>query len=257
MQDISKSRRVKSVDTAFQIIWAIQSLDGASLTELSDNLQLANSTVHNYLTTLQSMGYVIKTDSGKYRLGLRFLTHGVAAKKSLNIQTVVMDTLSTISNQISYPVWWVCEEHGRANFLEKAVPESEKQIYGRIGKRSYLHTHSLGKAILADMPRSEVESIIDFHGLPEQTPNTVTDPDQLFRELDTIREQDYAISKSETVLRVQSIGVSFQSPSGRRNAIGVFGYARDLLGQHTESNIASTLVDEVSDLREQLYEEDY
>ena len=145
------ARQVKSVKTAFRLVTVLQSLGSATLTELANHLDLATSTVHNYLATLESMGYVVQTD-GQYRLGLHFLTHGEAAKRSLGGHDLVLDALPAIAADVSYPTWWVKEETGHGVFLEKALPSEREVLYGRVGKRSYLHTHAPGKAILAAIP---------------------------------------------------------------------------------------------------------
>lgn len=216
----SSSRQVQSVEQAFTIISLLQDLDGSTVGELTSELDLAKSTVHNYLGTLQSLGYVIERD-GTYRLGLRFLTHGMAAKSGLQMREVVTHTLSEVSEELSYPVWWVVKELGRGIFVERTGPE-EMPVYGRVGKRSHLHTHAPGKAILARCSPEEVERIVEYHGLPALTKETITDIDELDNELGLIREQGYAESDGEAALGIQSVGVAFEDPYGCAHGIGIF-----------------------------------
>jgi IclR family transcriptional regulator, acetate operon repressor len=42
-----------------------------------------------------------------------------------------------------------------------------------------MHNSALGKAILAAMPQNEVVKIIERHGLPSFTPQTIKDPNEL------------------------------------------------------------------------------
>lgn len=234
------SRQVQSVQTSFEIVQLLQEFGGASLNEVAEQLDLAKSTVHNYLGTLESMGYVVKQD-GTYRLGLRFLTHGMAARNSLHVSDLVQQSLETVTQEIGQSAWWIVEEFGRGIFLETAVPEDGTAIYGSVGKRSYLHTHAPGKAILAQLPRDEVRDVIDYHGLPTYTTETITDADTLMQELDTVRDQGYAVSDGEAALGVQSIGVDFEDPYGGTHAIGVFGYTHDFGGESLEQDIPSLL----------------
>lgn len=247
-----KSRQVQSVRKSFRIVNLLQELNGATLTEVSDQLGIAKSTVHNYLATLESMGYVVNRN-GTYRLGLRFLTHGVAAKNNLGRQQVVRQSLSVVSRELSHPTWWVVEEFGRGFFLEPSGRNGDRHIYGRVGKRSYLHTHAPGKAILAELSNEEVATIADHHGLPEQTMKTTADLETLLSELDTVRERGFAVSNGEAVLGVQSIGAAFRSPDGVVNAIGAFGYARDLLGSERERELTTTLTNAVDELETTLH----
>ena len=72
------SRRIQSVETAFTILTLIQQHGSVSLQDLAKQLDVAKSTVHTHLQTLASLGYIVEQD-GQYRLGLRLLTHGMAA----------------------------------------------------------------------------------------------------------------------------------------------------------------------------------
>lgn len=234
------SRHVKSVQTGFRIIHVLQNYDGATLNELAEQLDLAKSTVHNYLSTLESMGYVVNYD-GTYRLGLRFLTHGMAAKSSLKIGDLIERALDEIAREVSQAAWWIVEEFGRGIFVEKAVPDGCQRIYGRVGKRSYLHTHAPGKAILAELPEEYLQQVIDYHGLPTNTTQTLDNLERLREQLAQIRDQGFAFSDGEAALGVQSVGVAFEDPGGRSHAIGVFGYSHDLGGEQLDKDIPSLL----------------
>jgi len=251
MQQRESSRMVKSVINGFELVGRLQALGGATLTELAGDMNLAKSTVHNYLTTLETLGYVVNED-GTYRLGLRFLTHGIAAKRALGLQIFVSDHLLSIGGNIPYPTWWVCEELGRGIFLGGAVSQEDDPIYGRMGKRSYLHTHAPGKAILAQLSDEHVRQIIDRWGLPERTERTTTDGESLLDELDEIRERGIAVSDSEAILGVLSVGVSFQDSMGRTHAIGTFCFAREVHLSRAEE-IGELLLDEVDTIESKLY----
>lgn len=240
MRSKKSSRQVKSVQTAFQIIHLLQDLGGATQAQLSDQIDLAKSTLHNYLGTLESMGYIVNRD-GTYHLGLRFFTHGMAAKANLEISDIVHDVLSGTTQEIDLPVWWVFEEFGRGIFVDSTYSEGHHGVYARVGKRSYLHTHAPGKAILARFSIEYVEQIVEYHGLPASTTQTITDPNDLMDELEQIRKQGYALSSGEAALGVQSIGAAFSGPFDTSHAIGVFGHSHDFGRAGRSDEIASHL----------------
>lgn len=249
----SSSRQIKSVQTAFQLVATIQNHGGATLNELSEQSGLAKSTVHNYLGTLASMGYVRKSDR-VYRLGLKFLTHGMAARNSLGIRDVVRHFLADVADETGQPTWWVVEEIGRGIFVEKLPETDSAEIYGRVGKRSYLHTHAPGKAILAKLSDDYVHEIVEHEGLPVHTNRTITDSEELFADLKRIRERGYAVSDGEAALGVQSIGVAFEGPHGFVHGLGVFGYSHDIGGSNLESTVPRLLEDAVDEIGQSLAE---
>ena len=63
---------VKSVETAFRIVDALKTLNGAGVSELAAHLDIPKSTVHNYLSTLVQEEFVVKEGSS-YRVGIQFL----------------------------------------------------------------------------------------------------------------------------------------------------------------------------------------
>ncbi len=244
----SSTRQVQSVRTAFRIIGTLQDRDGVTMNELATELDLAKSTVHNYLGTLQSLGYAMERD-GTYRLGLRFLTHGMAARNGLGLRDAVTHVLPRVSQDLSQSTWWIVEELGRGIFVDKATPESAQPRYGRVGKRSYLHTHAPGKAILASLSPEYVEQLVDYHGLPVYTKETVTDPETLYDELDEIRRRGYAVSDGEAALGIRSVGVAFEGPYGYTHGFGIFGYSHDFSASSDE-DISSVLQSAVDDVQQ-------
>jgi len=241
------ARRVKSVTTAIELINRIQTLGGATPAQLTRALDLSKSSVHNYLGTLETEGYVVN-DGGIYRLGLRFLTHGIGAKRSLSTDRPVVDVVESVAERFAQPTCWVTEELGRGYVIERAAVEDGPR-YGSVGKRSYLHADAPGKAILALADGAFLEAVRERHGFPERTRKTTTDPDRLRAELATIRERGFAVSDGEAVLGIASIGVGFRDADGRRHAIGVFGHSRNFAGRAAE-DVGRELVDIVDGLDE-------
>jgi DNA-binding IclR family transcriptional regulator len=244
----TSTRQVQSVRTAFRIVGYLQDMDGVTMNELASELDLAKSTVHNYLGTLQSLGYVVERD-GTYRLGLRFLTHGMAARSGLRLRDAVTHVLPGVCRDLSQATWWVVEELGRGVFVDRATPDTEQPTYGRIGKRSYLHTHAPGKAILATFPEDHVKDIVEYHGLPAYTKETITDPESLYDELADVRKRGYAVSDGETALGIRSVGVAFEGPYGYTHGLGVFGYSHDF-STSSDSDIPAVLQAATEDIRQ-------
>jgi DNA-binding IclR family transcriptional regulator len=200
------TRTLKSIKNAFQIIQLLQEKNRAGVTELEKEMDLATSTIHSYLATLEELEYVIN-NNGTYRLGLKFLNHGISAKALTGLPSVVCPPLCDLADEIEATTWFLIEEHGRAVFLAKGDSENADKSYGRVSKRTPLHTHAGGKAILAHLSPPRIETIIDRHRLPAQTDSTITDRNVLFDELDRIRDEGVAFSEDEEVLGNRCVAV--------------------------------------------------
>ena len=199
------SRTVKTADTVFDVVVALQELDGSTVTEVADHLDLAKSTVHTYLATLERKEYVTKEGS-TYDLSLKFLDHGMYAVGKNNLASVARPVLEQTAEETGEVVWLIVEEHGRAVYLDRAKGDRAIQTSGRRGLRTDLHFLAAGKCILANMREEAVDRVLDRHGLPAQTEHSITNRETLFRELQQVREQNYAHNRGEEVRGVHAVG---------------------------------------------------
>lgn len=243
-------RMVKSAQTAFEIIEYIHNQGGADLTELTHELDLAKSTVHGYLATLESLEYLVN-DGGRYYLSLKFLYHGTAARNSVPISGQADETLAALADETSMVAWLVVEEHGRAVYLDRAVGDDAMQTYGRISKRTDLHAPAAGKAILAHLPDETVDAIVDNYGLPARTEYTITSKEELVEELARIRKQGYATSKHEVALGVQSVAAPVHHMGRVLGAISVSGTSNLVEDEYFEEDLPRLLTTAADDLADQ------
>jgi IclR family acetate operon transcriptional repressor len=204
MGDHTEGRRVKAADTMFAIIELLQERDGAGVTEVAQELGVAKSTAHDHLHTLLHKQYVVHDDS-EYRIGLKFLDHGIHARNNLKASRIVQRTLSELANETGEAAWFIVEEYGQAVFANKAMSRHSVQTHGRVGKREYMHCLAAGKAMLAHIPEERTLEIIDKYGLPQITDRTTTDVDELLAELKQIRDRGYAYNNGERVSRLKSV----------------------------------------------------
>ncbi|WP_306060324.1 helix-turn-helix domain-containing protein [Natronococcus wangiae] len=87
-----------TVARAFEVLETVRDLGGASVSELTAELELLKSTVHDYVTTLARLGYLTNAD-GEYDLGLTFLTHGQYAQDELALADRVQPPLEALAEE--------------------------------------------------------------------------------------------------------------------------------------------------------------
>ncbi|WP_081927423.1 IclR family transcriptional regulator [Halobellus rufus] len=199
-------RRVKTADNIIDIIDVIDANDGATVTDIAKSVELAKSTVHEYLYTLTDRGYFVNKD-GTYYLGLKFYKHGLSARDRYNILDVVEPTLDQLAEETGEAAWFIVEEHGKAIYLANALGDYAVQTHARVGQSEYLHCIATGNVILAHMPPERVSEIIERYGLPAKTPDTITDEDELHSRLADIREDGYGTIRGEAAKQISAIAV--------------------------------------------------
>lgn len=233
--------RVKTTETAFQIIEAIERLDGAGVTELARDLDIAKSTVHRHLSTLEELEYLVKEDN-TYYLSLRFLNLGDYSRNRKAAYSLAKPLLEELAAETEERAQFIVEEHGLAVYVYRASGRHAVEADSGIGKRVPIHATAAGKSILAFLPRPRVEEIIETRGLTSVTENTITDPETLFAELEEIRERGFSVNDQENIKGLHAVGVPVLGPEGEViGAFSVSGPTHRMKGDPYEQNVQDLL----------------
>ena len=224
-------RTIEAVEKSITVLEALQELNGAGVTELTNHLDMAKATVHSHLVTLRASELVVQ-DGSEYRVGLRFLGFGEYAKHQQKLYPVVKQEADALAEEAGEAIQFLVEEHGRGVYLYKTEADRAIQTGAHTGSRRPLHCTALGKSVLAHLPEKRVDKIVERHGLPQQTPNTITNRSDLHAELAKIREQGYAFDDEEV------------QPGLRCVAAPVFDFDGDVLGAISIAGPTSRMSDD-------------
>lgn len=227
------SQKIQSIVTTHRILRKLEEFDCAGVTRIASELDITKSTVHQYLATLQSEGYVIKEDHS-YRLGLKYLQHGMYVRDNHPIVDLSRPSIAELVDRTGEIGWCTCEEFGELVTLDIRVGEHNinEKFRGRIGNREFLHAHAGGKAILAAYPDERVEEIVDTHGLPEYTDRTITDESELFGELERIRDDGVAFNDEEAITGYRAVGSAVSQDGETIGSITIGGPKSRLNGEY-------------------------
>jgi len=190
---------IYSIDRALQIL-ELFSLEKPEwgVTEIGKTLNIYKSNVHNVLTTLAERGFVIKdSETNRYKLGIKFFELGSIVIKNMNLRKIAYPYIEELSKEFNETVHLGVLDKGRVVSIERE--ESKQGLYSHveIGKSAPLHCTAVGKAIMAYLPSDEVNSLIKENGLKKYTDNTITNKEDLIKELEKIQKQGYAIDNME------------------------------------------------------------
>ncbi|QIO24985.1 IclR family transcriptional regulator [Haloarcula sp. JP-L23] len=210
-------RKIEAVRKTCQIIDILQTRGEAGITEISEEMDFSKSAVHGHLATLADEGLVVK-DGHSYYLSLRFIDIAESIKERIAKREIVREQVRTLAEETGEVVHFGAEENGQVVYLSKSKGDSAVETASKVGKRMPMHSTSLGKAILAELPHEDAEQIIEQHELTARTEHTLTDPDALLAELSETRERGYSIDDEENIPGVRCIGMAVSDPDA-----GVFG----------------------------------
>lgn len=219
---MSKTVPVKSAQTVFDIVEELVKLDGAGVSELASHLDKPTSTVHDYLQSLESSGYVLKEDT-IYRPSTRFILMGERVKHQREVFEAAKPEVDNIAESTGHHAGLIIREEMDAVVLHIARSDDSLQLGGYPGTRIPLHSNGAGKSLLAQLPNERVDEIVDEKGLPKMADNTITSAERLHGELETIREQGYATEQDEHLNGVQAIATAIGTGENPYGSVFVYG----------------------------------
>ncbi len=209
-------RRVKTVQTTFDILDALKDLDSAPIRELKEHVDLSKGSLHTHLATLCDTGFV-KKEGDEYQLGLKFVVIGEYVRNRVPIYTAAKDEIDRLAEECGEYAHLIVEEDGyEFSLYESRGEEAIATDYHSLlrEKPQNLHNSSAGKAILANLPEERVHEIIDQNGLPASTENTITTRENLFEELERVSEAGYAQNDEEEMRGIRAVGAPILGPNG-------------------------------------------
>jgi DNA-binding IclR family transcriptional regulator len=199
--DESSWRELKTVRTATTVVDALATLDGAGVTELAAHLELSKSSVHAHLATLREAGYLTKKGE-EYRLSYQFLLFGEYVRNSSPLFEFGRSKANHLAQETGHYSHLFTEERGLGiNVYESRGEKASDYEYQsrKLQQREPLHVTASGKVVLAHLPEERVQEIVREHGLARMTGNTITDEAKLLEELESVRENGFAINDEEEI----------------------------------------------------------
>ena len=225
MADADSSPAV-AVERALNILEATsQRRDGMTNSELSRRLGIPKSSASYILRTLERRGYLRRhAESGRYRLGLKLLSLGGEAQASLDLADVALPFMRGLVDRVGLTCHLAVLDKDEAVYIEKVEAPGFFKVNTWIGRRMFLHSTSVGKALLAWLPRVDVEPLLREQSFKKRTPKTITSMSRLVAELERVRQQGYAVDDEENSLGARCIGAPiFDALGAVVAAIGVSG----------------------------------
>jgi IclR family transcriptional regulator, acetate operon repressor len=222
----SRDGGVQSVDRALSIIETLAEDDeGYRLSDLAIRTGLSTSTVHRLLTTLESRRFVqFDPTVSKWHVGARSFTVGATFARRRNFTAQAIPYLRKLRDLTRETANLAVVDDEFIVVLTRMESREIMRSLTKVGGRVAMVASGVGKAVLATYSDKDVSAIIRHHGMPRLTEKTITRPSDLFRELERVRRQGYAIDDEEACMGLRCIAaVVYNDCSEPLAAISVSG----------------------------------
>ena len=233
---VSDSSPAVAVERALNILEAAaQRRDGLTNSEISRKLAIPKSSASYILRTLERRGYLRRdAESGRYRLGLKILSLGGDAQAGLDIADVALPFMRALEEKIHMTVHLAVLDQSEAVYIEKVEAPGFFKVNTWVGRRMFLHSTSVGKCLLAWLPKHEAEMIVKQQGLKKRTPKTITTMTKLLADLEHVKAEGYAVDDEENSMGARCLGAPVFDVTG--NVVAALG-ASGTLTQVDEANM--------------------
>lgn len=221
VEALAKGLRILSLFNEQRPSWRISDLAAAA--------GMPMPTVYRVVMTLASEGYLDHLPNGDYRPGVRTLTLGTAALRSLDLVAIATPKLTGLGQRTGETVNLAVLTGDRVLYLIRLRNSDLVTANIQVGSTlPAVHT-SIGKLLLAHLDDADLEArITDASFSANSGPNAKVSLDELHEELRTIRDQGWAMQDEELAYGLRSVAAPVIGPDGHVVAgVNVAVQARD------------------------------
>ncbi|MDV3129709.1 IclR family transcriptional regulator [Mycobacterium sp. 21AC1] len=187
----------------------------ASLDELAESAGVHKTTVLRLLRTLSDERFTFRDHSNRYHLGSRIFELAAQGTDQREIRRIASPHLVEFNRTYGRTTHLAAMEGGEVVYIDKLESHDQIRMFSRIGLSANLNSTAVAKVILADLPDSELHTIVAAMDFTRRTPNTITTRDAYLREIETVRAQGWARDREENEPSINCLGVPIRGASGR------------------------------------------
>ena len=208
VEALAKGLRILSLFNEQRPSWRV--------TDLAAAAGLPMPTVYRVVMTLTAEGYLDHLPNGDYRPGVKTLTLGTAALRSLDLVAIATPKLQQLGEATGETVNLAVLNGDRVLYLVRLRNSDLVTANIQVGSTLPAVTTSIGKLLLADLDEEQLQDRITPESFAAQHgPNAKVSLDELRDELVKIRQQGWAMQDEELAYGLRSVAGPILGPTGR------------------------------------------
>ena len=181
--------------------------DGLSLPVISRTTGYSKNSIFRIVCTLQDCGYVKRNpDNRTIRISRKLAALGYASFGESNIVEKSMDILRQMRDSLGETAMLGTMLEEECVLLEQAPGRFPFKFLGEVGMRICFNASAPGKAILAYLPKDELDTKLAKIKFVEFNKNTICDMDSFVKELEKVKKCGYSVDNGEEIDGVNCVG---------------------------------------------------
>jgi IclR family pca regulon transcriptional regulator len=229
---------VQSIERGFAVIKAFSSQPEAlRIADIARRTGLSRAVARRFLLTLTELGYVANGD-GLFRLTPRVLELGYTFLSTMKLPDVAQPVMEDVVERLHESCSLSVLDRDDIVYVARVPTQRIMAVNLAVGSRLPAFATSMGRVLLAALAPEALDAYLRSAPLPPLTDRTVTDPSELRRMIDHVRQRGWAMVDQEVELGVRSVAAPIHDQRGRTvAAINVSSHAsrvnlKEMRGRH-------------------------
>ena len=185
-----------------------------TLSEVSRRTGLTRATARRFLLTLVELGYM-RTDGRTFELTALVLQLGYSYLSGQSLPQLAQPVLEDLSRDIAESTSASILDGDEIVYVARIHTRRLMTVGISVGTRFPAYATSMGRVLLAGLPKERFEEYAATVALRPLTERTVTDRDRLRDVVAQVREQGWAVVDQELEQGLRSVAVPVFDPRGQ------------------------------------------
>lgn len=218
MPDASNSD--KGIPTNLRLLLLLEEIAraGAPLTPTAANevLGLPKPTIHRLFHRLEEEGFLQRDVDGRsYSPGLRLRKLAGNVLSSSRLRAVRLTVLNALTEDVGETCNLAAADRDGMIYIDRVETKWPLRIQLPVGTTVPFHCTASGKLYLSSLPPRHLSKYLSNAILDAHTPQTLTDPDAIVKEVENIRHADYSTDDEEFMEGMVAVAVPIRDDLGR------------------------------------------
>ena len=193
-----------------------QSKEPMTLSRISVSMGLTLPTAYRFLHTLESLEFIERDSETKsYRVAPKVLCLGYGLFQSSDLWQSAHPYLVSASREYNETFNLAILDGVDILYIDRVKTQKILTINLEIGSKLPAYCTSMGRVLLASLPREKAAKIISESRREQMTPRTVVSLDGLMAVLEEVREKGYAVNIGELALELISVAAPVRDKDGQ------------------------------------------
>lgn len=176
--------------------------------EIARQMSFSPTVAHRLVTSLMKEGFLERNDeTGRYRVGAQAFAVGRAFLKSARIESVAPPIMREIVEEGEFNAFLSVMRGAQIVYISAMQDNGPINVRMSPGSEAPLHSTSMGKVLLAELPDEEILLRIAFYQTNKLGAEETIDTKLLLQEINVTRHSGYAVSEDEAFRGVIAVGV--------------------------------------------------